>query len=163
VIDLQQPLLAPVVAGEGVDLPADLPVAAARLGQPAVDRRLVVGEVRVALEETAQRPAGHHPVQPRRLAGTGGGHVESPAADARGLALHPFWAKYDRSLVMQAAKLPHEEVTDERLHQAHELAMDLCRVADQAQKQAEAAEQVLRDFEPILTERQQAAAPARSA
>jgi hypothetical protein len=73
------------------------------------------------------------------------------------------WGKTERSLTTQAAKLPPEEVTEERLHQARELAYQLRRVADQAQKQAEAAEQIVRDFERILAERRQAATPARSA
>jgi hypothetical protein len=73
------------------------------------------------------------------------------------------WARQDRSLETQAAKLPEDEVTEERLHQARALAMQLRRVADQAQKQAEKAEQVARDFEHMLAERQQAGTPAMSA
>jgi hypothetical protein len=73
------------------------------------------------------------------------------------------WAKQDRSLATQAAKLPPEEVTDERWHQVRDLAYQLRRVADQAREQAEMAEQIVRDFERILAERRQAATPARSA
>jgi len=69
------------------------------------------------------------------------------------------WMKQDRSLTTQAAKLPPEEVTEERLRQARELAMQLRRVANQALKQAEKAEEVVRDFERILDERQQTEVP----
>jgi hypothetical protein len=70
------------------------------------------------------------------------------------------WGKQERSLVTQAAKLPREEITEERLRQARELAVDLRRVADQALKQAEKAEAVVREFERILGERQQGVIPA---
>jgi hypothetical protein len=66
------------------------------------------------------------------------------------------WGKQDQSLVTQAAKLAEEEVTEEWLRQARELAWQLRRVADQAVKQAEKAEEVVREFERILDERQRA-------
>lgn len=72
------------------------------------------------------------------------------------------WANPDRSLVAQAAKLPAEEVTEERLRQAQVLAHQLRRVAQEAQEQAEKAEAVVRDFERILDERQQAKSSAKS-
>jgi hypothetical protein len=70
------------------------------------------------------------------------------------------WVKTDHSLVTQAAKLAQEEVTEERLRQARELAAQLRRVADQALAQAEKAEEVVREFERILNERQQEVIPA---
>jgi hypothetical protein len=73
------------------------------------------------------------------------------------------WAKRDRSLVAQAAKLPKDEVTEERLRQARELAYYLHRVANQATEQAEKAEQVVKDFDRILDERQQAEKPSAPA
>jgi cell division FtsZ-interacting protein ZapD len=71
------------------------------------------------------------------------------------------WGKQDRSLVTQAAKLPPEQVTEERLRQARELAVQLRRVANQALAQAEKAEQVVRDFERILNLRQRAEMPGQ--
>jgi hypothetical protein len=71
------------------------------------------------------------------------------------------WGKQDRSLVTQAAKLPPEQVTGERLRQARELAVQLRRVANQALAQAEKAEQVVRDFERILNLRQRAEMPGQ--
>jgi hypothetical protein len=62
------------------------------------------------------------------------------------------WSAEDRSLAAQAAKLPKDEVTEERLRQARELAHQLRQVADQAAKQAETAEQVVQDFERILAD-----------
>ena len=59
------------------------------------------------------------------------------------------------------AKLPKDEVTEERLRQARELASQLRRVANQALAQAEKAEQVAQDFERILEARQQAQSPAK--
>jgi len=73
------------------------------------------------------------------------------------------WSHDDRSLTTQAAKLPPEEVTEERLRQARELAIQLRQVADQAVKQAEKAEEVVREFERILNERQQANTSAQPA
>ena len=72
------------------------------------------------------------------------------------------WAKCDHSLVTQAAKLPAEGVTEGRLRQARGLAAQLRRVADQALAQAEKAEEVVREFERILDERQQQKASART-
>jgi hypothetical protein len=63
------------------------------------------------------------------------------------------WAVPDRSLVAQAAKLPAEEVTEKRLSQARRLAHHLRQVADHAVKQAEQAENVVQEFEQILTDR----------
>jgi hypothetical protein len=73
------------------------------------------------------------------------------------------WATQDCSLVAHAAKLPDEEVTEERLHHARDLAIQLRKVADQAVAQAEKAEQVVREFERILAERRQAEMPAEPA
>jgi hypothetical protein len=73
------------------------------------------------------------------------------------------WVRQERSLTALAAKLPSEEITDERWRQARDLAYQLRRVADQAQKQAEMAEQIVRDFERILAERQQVGKPAKGA
>ena len=64
------------------------------------------------------------------------------------------WAKKDQSLVTQASKIPPDGITEERLHQARELACQLRRVANQALEQAEKAEQVVLDFERILNLRQ---------
>jgi hypothetical protein len=61
------------------------------------------------------------------------------------------------------AKLPPEEVAKERWHRARDLAYQLRRVADQVREQAVAAEQIVRDFERILADRQQRRTPARSA
>lgn len=66
------------------------------------------------------------------------------------------WNKKDSSLPTQAAKLQGEEVTEERLRQARELAFQLRQVANEALAQAEKAEQVVRDFERILSQRQSA-------
>jgi hypothetical protein len=71
------------------------------------------------------------------------------------------WATKDRSLVAHAAKLSKDEVTEERLRQARNLASQLRRVANQALAQAEKAEQVVKDFERILEARQQAQSPAK--
>jgi hypothetical protein len=71
------------------------------------------------------------------------------------------WATKDRSLVAQAAKLPKDEVTEERLRHARELASQLRRVANQALAQAEKAEQVVQEFESILEARQQAQSPVK--
>src|SRR5262249_32511365 len=60
------------------------------------------------------------------------------------------WARRDRSLLAQAAKLPEDEVTEERVLQARELAAQLRRVANQARELAERAEQVVRDLERVL-------------
>jgi len=70
------------------------------------------------------------------------------------------WSRPDTSLVSQAARLPADGVTQERLQKAQELAYQLRLVADQAVKQAEAAEQVVHDFEQILKEREEATGSA---
>jgi len=64
------------------------------------------------------------------------------------------WGKPDCSLIAQAGKLTVDEVTEERHYDARNLAIQLRRVANQAVEQAEKAEQVVRDFERILKERQ---------
>ena len=56
----------------------------------------------------------------------------------------------------QASKIAPDEVTEERLRQARELASQLRRVANQALEQAEKAEQVVLDFKRILNLRQSA-------
>lgn len=71
------------------------------------------------------------------------------------------WVKQDHSLDAQAAKLSPDQITEERLREARELAVQLRRVANQAQEQAERAEQVVRDFERILDQRQRAETPAQ--
>lgn len=63
------------------------------------------------------------------------------------------WAAPDHALATHAAKLTPDDVTEERLRQARELASQLRRVADQALAQAEQAERVVRDFERILDKR----------
>jgi len=73
------------------------------------------------------------------------------------------WASPAQSLVTHAALLPPEEVTNERLRQARDLAMMLRRVATEALEQAEKAERVVLDFERILDERQQADQPRQPA
>jgi hypothetical protein len=73
------------------------------------------------------------------------------------------WSNENRSLVTHAAKLPPEEVTQERLYQARELAAQLRRVAGEALRQAEKAEQVVREFEQILDERLHAENAAQTA
>lgn len=65
------------------------------------------------------------------------------------------WAANESSVVAQAAKLAPDEVTEERLRLAQELASELRRVADQANDQADKADQVVRDFERILDERKE--------
>jgi hypothetical protein len=65
------------------------------------------------------------------------------------------WNAQELSLEAQAAKLPLEEVTEERLYQARQLASQLRRVAKEALEQAEQAELVVVDFERILDERRQ--------
>jgi hypothetical protein len=74
-----------------------------------------------------------------------------------------LWGATKHSLATQAAKLPPEAVTEERLRQAQELAYQLRRVADQAQKQAEKAEQVVHEFERILDERRRVESAATTA
>jgi len=68
------------------------------------------------------------------------------------------WGQQDTSLVAQATKLAPEEVTKERLQKAQELAYQLRCVANQAIKQAEAAEQVAREFEQILKKQEEVTA-----
>ena len=65
------------------------------------------------------------------------------------------WAPEDKSLVAHAAKLAPDEITEDHLHQARELANELRRVADQANDQADKAEQVVKTFEHILEERKE--------
>ena len=69
------------------------------------------------------------------------------------------WSHPTHSLVVKAAELNEEEVTEERLKEAAELAYQLRIVADEANRAAEKAEAVVRDFERILAERKTSAEP----
>lgn len=73
------------------------------------------------------------------------------------------WGASAKSVLAHAAHLQPEDITNERLHQARELAMMLRRVANEALLQAEKAEEVVKDFEHILDERQQADQPSQPA
>jgi hypothetical protein len=65
------------------------------------------------------------------------------------------WAPEDKSLVAHAAKLAPNEITEDHLRQARELANELRRVADQANDQADKADQVVKTFEHILEDRKE--------
>ncbi len=73
------------------------------------------------------------------------------------------WSHPTHSLVVKAAELAEEEVTEGRLKEAAELAHQLRVVADEANRAAEKAEAVVRNFERILAERKASAdTPAKS-
>ena len=57
------------------------------------------------------------------------------------------WSHPTHSLAVKAAELAEEEVTEERLKQAAELAYELRVVADEANRAAEKAEAVVHNFE----------------
>jgi hypothetical protein len=65
-----------------------------------------------------------------------------------------IWNKPDCSLATLAGKLQPNDVTDEHLRRAKELAGQLWQVARLAEDQAEKAEQVVKDLERVLNERQ---------
>ena len=74
------------------------------------------------------------------------------------------WSHPTHSLVVKAAELGKEEVTEERLKEAAELAHQLRIVADEANRAADKAEAVVHNFERILAERKASAdSPAKSA
>jgi hypothetical protein len=116
------------------------------------------------IKNLEDRPAGDGRGRPPRVPKDFDGAVAQQQQSAEEWdRLHTrVWGKQDRSLLTQAAKLPPEGVTEERLRQARVLAVQLRRVADQALAQAEKAEQVVRDFERILSERQQEEMPAET-
>ena len=73
------------------------------------------------------------------------------------------WSHPTHSLVVKAAELAEEEVTEERLKEAAELAYQLRVVADEANRAADKAEAVVHNFERILAERKASAgSPAKS-
>jgi hypothetical protein len=117
------------------------------------------------MRRLAERPANDGRGRPPRLPR----HFDDAVAQQQESAdrwdrLHTkVWVTDKHSLAAQAAQLAPEEVTDERLRGARQLAAQLRRVADEARAQAEQAEEVVRGFERILAERQRAEAPARPA
>jgi hypothetical protein len=128
-----------------------------------VERTAAEGWTCMELARVVQRGEGEHvpegrgrpPRVPKDFDGAVAQQQES--AERWDRLFSRVWGKQDRSLAAQAARLPAEEVTEERLHQARELAARLRRVADQAREQAEHAEEVVREFERVLGERQQGA------
>ena len=63
------------------------------------------------------------------------------------------WSSEKHSLIKKAEELPEEEVTEDRLKQAAELAYQLRGLADEAVKSAEKAEAVVERFRNILSKR----------
>jgi hypothetical protein len=141
----------------------------AKKRQALLDRTVAEGwtctELAQEIKRLMDRPAGDGRGRPPRLPKDFDGAVaqQQQSAEEWDRRYSKVWAKSDRSLVAQAAKLPPEEVTEERLHQARELANHLRTVADQAVAQAEKAEEVVRDFEHILAERRQGETPSEPA
>jgi hypothetical protein len=115
-------------------------------------------EVKGLVERPAQDRRGRPPRAPKDFDGAVAQQQQS--AEQWDRHFTRVWGKQDRSLVTQAARLPAEHVTEERLCQARDLAAQLRRVADQAREQAEQAEQVVREFERVLGERGQVDGPA---
>jgi hypothetical protein len=113
-------------------------------------------ELAQAIVRREDRPAGDKRGRPPRVPKDFDGAVaqQQESAEQWDRRYTRVWAKQEGSLVTQAANLPAEEVTEQRLRRARELAVQLRRVANQALAQAERAEQVVRDFERILSERQ---------
>jgi hypothetical protein len=134
--------------------------------QELLDRTVAEGwtcnQLALEIKRMGDGPAGDGRGRPPRLPKDFDGAVaqQQESAERWDRLYDRVWAKEDRSLVTQAAKLSEDEVTEERLHQARELAWQLRRVAEQAAKQAEKAEEVVQEFERILDERQKADAPA---
>jgi hypothetical protein len=118
-------------------------------------------EIKALKERTSSDGRGRPPRLPKDFDGAVAQQQQS--AEEWDRRYSKVWGAQDRSLLAQAAKLPPEEVTDERLHQARELAIQLRKVANQAVAQAEKAEEVVRDFERILDERRQTETPPEPA
>jgi hypothetical protein len=141
----------------------------AKKRQALLDRTVAEGwtctDLAQEIKKLKDHPAGDGRGRPPRLPKDFDGAVaqQQQSAEEWDRRYSKVWAKSDRSLVAQAAKLPEEEVTEERLHQARELAIQLRKVADQAVAQAEKAEEVVREFERILDERRKAETPSEPA
>ncbi len=89
---------------------------------------------------------------------------QKKAAEEFGRRNQRVWSHPTHSLVVKAAELAEEEVTEGRLKEASELAYQLRVVADEANRAADKAEAVVRNFERILAERKASAdSPAKSA
>jgi hypothetical protein len=135
--------------------------------QQLLDRTAAEGwtctELAQEIKHLAEGAAGDGRGRPPRVPKDFDGAVaqQRQSAEAWDRLFTRVWVKTDHSLVTQAAKLPPEEITEERLRRARELASQLRRVADQALAQAEKAEEVVREFERILDERHQDEVPAR--
>jgi hypothetical protein len=71
-----------------------------------------------------------------------------------------IWASSEQSFTSRAGQLKPEEVTEDRLREAADLADRLRQMAKQVTQAAEKAEAVVSNFERILAERKAASPPA---
>jgi hypothetical protein len=112
------------------------------------------------MRRLAERPANDGRGRPPRLPR----HFDDAVAQQQESAerwdrLHTkVWITARHSLAAQAAQLRPEEVTDERLREAGQLAAQLRPVADEARAQAGQADEVVRGFERVLEARPRARA-----
>jgi phage pi2 protein 07 len=99
---------------------------------------------------TVKDARGRPPVVPTSFDGAVAQQRKS--ADAWDRQFTKVWV--DRgSLATRARNLSADDVTEQRLQEARELAWQLRQVASQAQQQAEMAEGVVLEFERVLSER----------
>ena len=115
-------------------------------------------EVKRLIDRPGADGRGRPPVVPRDFDGAVAN--QQKFADEWDRRYGRVWGVTERSLATHAAKLPNDEVTEGRLRQAGELAVQLRRVSDQALEQAVKAEEIVRDFERILDLRKWAKTPS---
>jgi hypothetical protein len=136
--------------------------------QQLLDRTVAEGwtcsQLALEVKHLTERPGGDGRGRPPRVHKDFDGAVaqQQQSAEQWDRLSTRVWAKDDRSLLAHAAKLKPDEVTEERLHEARQLASQLRRVADQAAEQANKAEQVVKDFVRILDEGRNAKTRARA-